>query len=173
VSLVRPVPPPASRPTKEWAPRSGPCHPFAMSRVAYQSPDPAGRGQLSPRRYRPSGIYLSTTLLPSPTTATCTPRLTGIKAVAGIRTMLGSPGIWKSGCLQAGAEIGCERLRNLDVNPDPVQVSDLKQRLAYAAGIDQRADVRVACRDNAIEGCRDLLESRSWELTAIRCARCR
>src|ERR1700676_2362238 len=45
---------------------------------------PAVTSTLSPKS-RPSWTGLSDTLLPSPRTATCAPRLTGINAVAGIR----------------------------------------------------------------------------------------
>src|ERR1700688_3963910 len=56
---------------------------------------PAVTSTLSPKSL-PSWMDLSTTLLLSPSTATCAPRLIGINAVAGMRTMFGSPGIWKS-----------------------------------------------------------------------------
>src|SRR5437588_9601838 len=57
-------------------------------------PRPAVTSTLSPKS-RPSWMDLSTTLLPSPRTATCVPRLTGINAVAGMRTIFGSLGSWK------------------------------------------------------------------------------
>ena len=50
-------------------------------------------------------------------------------------------------------------MRHLDVDPDPVQIGNLEQLLpGTAAGVDQRADIRIAQRDDTIEGRNDLLE---------------
>jgi hypothetical protein len=61
---ARPAPQPVSQSTKVSGPPAGPCRRSPMSRVGCRSPDPAGRGLLSPRRYHQNPGRVGLTLAP-------------------------------------------------------------------------------------------------------------
>ena len=62
--------------------------------------------------------------------------------------------------LDARREIAEERLRHMHKNAHPMEVGDLEQGPPRrAAGVDEIADIDVACRDDAVERRLDLLEA--------------